>query len=138
MDLKSSKIPLPIYIRYILLNIPGLAAVILILIVVQYWVVLPAWLIGSIIGFWIVKDVLLFPFVWRAYDGEQTGQSRSMIGERAIARKRLAPTGYVRIHGELWRAEKIGDGPPIEIGQTVKIVKMKGLTLMVEPVKPGE
>jgi len=138
MDLKSSKIPRPIYIRYILLNIPGLAAVILILIIVQYWVVLPAWLFGSIICFWIVKDAVLFPFVWRAYDWEQTGQSRSMIGERAIARKRLAPSGYVRIHGELWRAEKIGDGPPIEIGQTVKIVKMKGLTLMVEPLKPDE
>jgi membrane protein implicated in regulation of membrane protease activity len=138
MDLKSSKIPRPIYIRYILLNIPGLAAVILILIIVQYWVVLPKWLFGSIIGIWIVKDVLLFPFVWRAYDREQTGQSRSMLGKRAIARKRLAPSGYVRIYGELWRAEKIGDGPPIEIGQAVKIVKMKGLTLMVEPVKPEE
>jgi membrane protein implicated in regulation of membrane protease activity len=138
MDLKSSKIPRLIYIRYILLNIPGLAAVILILIIVQYWVVLPAWLFGSIIGFWIVKDVVLFPFVWRAYDSEQAGQSRSMLGERAIVRERLAPLGYVRIRGELWRAEKIGNGPPIEIGQTVKIVKMKGLTLMVEPVKPDE
>jgi membrane protein implicated in regulation of membrane protease activity len=138
MSPKLKQIPKPIYIKYILLNIPELAAVILILIIVEYWVVLPAWLFWSIIGFSIVKDAVLFPFVWRAYGGEQTGQPRSMIGERAIARERLAPSGYVQIHGELWRAEKIGDGPPIEIGQTVKIVKMKGLTLMVEPVKPDE
>ena len=138
MSLKLKQIPKPIYIRYILLNLPGLAAVILILIIVQHWVVLPVWLFWSVIGFWIVKDAVLFPLVWRAYDWEKTGQFRSMLGERAIARERLAPQGYVQIHGELWRAEKIGDGPPIEIGQTVKIVKMEGLTLFVEQKKPEE
>ena len=136
MDLKSSKIPRPIYIRYILLNIPGLAAVILILIIVQYWLVLPAWLFGSIIGFWIVKDAVLFPFVWRAYDQERSGRSRSMIGRHGIAKERLAPKGYVQVHGELWRAEKIDDGPAIEMGQSVKIIKMEGLTLFVEQENP--
>lgn len=138
MSLKLKQIPKPIYLRYILLNIPGLAAVILILIIIQHWVVLPGWLFWSIIVFWIVKDALLFPFVWRAYDWERPGPSRSMIGERGIAKERLAPAGYVQIHGELWRAVKIDDGPPIEAGQSVKIVKMEGLTLFVEPVMPGE
>ena len=138
MSLKLKKIPKPIYLRYILLNIPGLAAVILILIIIQNWVVLPVWLFWSIIGFWIVKDVVLFPFVWRAYDWERSGQSRSMIGERGIAKEKLAPAGYVQIHGELWRAEKIDDGPPIEIGQPVKIVKMDGLTLFVEKLTPDK
>jgi membrane-bound serine protease (ClpP class) len=132
MDLNLRKIPRPIYLRYILLNIPGLAAVILILIIIQHWVVLPVWLFWSIIAFWIIKDVVLFPVVWRAYDWERPGRSRSMIGEHGIARDRLAPRGYVQVHGELWRAEKIGDGPPIEAGQPIQIVKMKGLTLYVE------
>ena len=136
MNLK--KIPRPIYLRYILLNIPGLAAVILILIIIRHWVVLPGWLFWSIIVFWIVKDALLFPFVWRAYDWERPGRSRSMIGERGIAKEQLAPKGYVQVHGELWRAVKIDDGPPIEMGQSVKIVKMDGLTLFVEPVTSGE
>jgi len=138
MDLKLRKIPRPIYLRYILLNIPSLAAVILILIIIQHWVVLPGWLFRSIIGFWIVKDALLFPFVWRAYDWEGPGRSRSMIGERGIAKERLAPMGYVQVRGELWRAVRIDDGPPIEIGQSVEIVKMDGLTLFVEPVTSGE
>jgi membrane protein implicated in regulation of membrane protease activity len=136
--LNLKKIPRPIYLRYILLNIPGLAAVILILIIIQHWVVLPGWLFWSIIVFWVVKDALLFPFVWRAYDWERPGRSRSMIGECGLAKERLAPAGYVQIHGELWRAVKIDDGPPIEIGQSVKIVKMDGLTLFVAPVKPIE
>ena len=61
-----------------------------------------------------------------------------MIGERCIARERLAPKGYVQIHGELWRAVKIDNGPPIEMGQSVKIVKMDGLTLFVEPANPDK
>ena len=138
MSLRLKQIPKPIYLRYILLNIPGLAAVILILIIIQHWVVLPVWLFWSIIGFWIVKDVVLFPFVWRAYDWERSGRSRSMIGEHGIAKERLAPKGYVQVRGELWRAEIIDSGPPIEMGQSVKIVKMDGLNLFVEPLNPYE
>jgi membrane protein implicated in regulation of membrane protease activity len=138
MDLNLREIPRPIYLRYILLNIPELAAVILILIIIQHWVVLPGWLFWSIIVFWIVKDALLFPFVWRAYDWERPGRSRAIIGERGIAKERLAPAGYVQVHGELWRAEIVAGGPPIEMGQSVKIVKMDGLTLFVEQIKMGE
>jgi membrane-bound serine protease (ClpP class) len=138
LDLNLKKIPKPIYLRYTLLNIPGLVAVILILIIIQHWVVLPAWLFWVIIGFWIVKDVLLFPFVWRAYDWERPGSSRAMIGEYGIAKEQLAPEGYVQIQGELWRAVKIDKGPPIEVGQSVKIVKMNGLTLFVEPANPDK
>ena len=138
MDLNIGKIPRPIYLRYILLNIPGLVAVILILIIIQYWVVLPVWLFWSIIGFWIIKDAVLFPFVWRAYDWDRPGRSLSMIGQRGIAKERLAPSGYVQVYGELWRAEKMGDGPPIEAGQPVQIIKMEGLTLFVEERNPAE
>ena len=138
MDLKLKQIPKSIYIRYILLNIPGLAAVILILIIIQHWIALPLWLFLGITAFWVVKDMVLFPFVWRAYDSGRAGQSRSMVGERGIARERLAPAGYVLVRGELWRAEIIDDGPPVEMGQPVKIVKMDGLTLFVEPGKPDE
>ena len=138
MDLNLKKIPGPIYLRYILLNIPGLAAVILILILIQDWVVVAEWLFWSIIGFWIVLDVVLFAFTWRAYDWDRSGQSRSMVGEHGIAKERLAPSGYVQVHGELWRAELIDDGLPAEKGQVVKIVKMDGLTLYVELLKKGQ
>ena len=126
------KIPRAIYFRYILLNIPEFAAMILIMIVIQYWVAIPVWLLWSIIGFWIVKDVILFPFIWRAYDWDRAGKSRSMIGESGVAKGKLAPAGYIQIHGELWRAEKHGQGPPIKAGQPVRVTKMEGLTLFVE------
>lgn len=105
----------------------------MILFVIEHWVALPVWLFWGIIGFWIVKDVLLFPFVWRAYDWSRSEKSGSMIGAQGIARQQLAPCGYVRIHGELWRAERIGEGPPIEAGQRVRVEKMQGLTVFVVP-----
>lgn len=134
----SRKIPRPIYFRYILLNIPEFAALILIVIVIQYWVVIPVWLLWSIIGFWVVKDVVLFPFIWRAYDWDRAGKSRSMIGECGVAKGKLAPAGYIQIRGELWRAEKIGEGPPIEEGQPVRVKKIEGLTLFVVPDNTAE
>jgi membrane-bound ClpP family serine protease len=127
------KIPKAIFFRYILLNIPEFAAMILILIVIQYWVVIPVWLLWSIIGIWILKDVVLFPFIWRAYDWDRAGKSRSMIGERGVAKEKLDPAGYILIRGELWQAEKIGEGLPIEEGQPVRVKKMQGLTLFVVP-----
>ncbi len=133
MDLKPRKISGPIYLRYVLLNIPELAAVVLILIIIEHWAVLPVWLFWGIIGLWIVKDVLLFPFVWRAYDWNRFEPSALMIGAVGIVKQRLAPSGYVRIHGELWRAEKLGQGPPIEAGQIVRVQKMEGLTVFVVP-----
>jgi membrane protein implicated in regulation of membrane protease activity len=134
MDLRSRKIPRPAYLRYILLNIPELAAVVLILVIIEHWAALPVWLFWSIIGFWIVKDALLFPFIWRAYDWNRSEQSGSLIGAQGIAKQRLIPSGYVQIHGELWRAERFGNGPPIEAGQTVRVEKMEGLTVFVAPV----
>ena len=138
MDLKLRNIPRSIYLRYILLNIPEFVAMLLILVVIQYWVEIPAWLFWSIVGFWIVKDVVLFPFIWRAYDWDRGGRSRSMIGERGIAKGNLAPAGYIQIHGELWRAERFREGPPIEAGQPVRVKHMEGLMLFVEPENDGQ
>ena len=138
MDLKLRNIPRSIYLRYFLLNIPEFVAMLLILVVIQYWVTIPAWLLGSIIGFWIIKDVVLFPFIWRAYDWDRAGRSRSMIGARGIAKENLAPAGYIQIHGELWRAERLGEEPSIEAGQSVQVKKMEGLTLFVVPANPED
>ena len=81
---------------------------------------------------WIAKEVIIFPFVWRAYDQNQPGISRLMLGDRGVAKERLAPTGYIQVQGELWRAEKIGSGPPIEKGEFVRVEKMQGLKLFVK------
>jgi membrane protein implicated in regulation of membrane protease activity len=111
--------------------IPGTVVLVLILIIVQQWISVPSWLFWSIIGTWVVKDIIMFPYVWRAYDMNRPGISRSMIGERGIVKKRLDPSGYIQIGGELWRAESVEAGLPIESGHVVRVIKMEGLKLLV-------
>jgi membrane-bound ClpP family serine protease len=113
--------------------IPGIVVLILILVVAHEWIAIPIWFACSIIGFSIVKDIVMFPFVWRAYDTDQPGISRSMIGARGTAIERLAPSGFINVQGELWKAQRIGKGPLIEKGEMVCVRKMKGLKLFVEP-----
>ena len=128
---RLANIPHRVYIRYLLLMIPGVVVLLLVLIVAQHWVSIPRWLFGTIVLLWILKEVIMFPFVWHAHDQDRPGPSRLMIGDRGVATERLAPVGYILVQGELWKAEKIDNGPPIEKGEFVRIAKMEGLKLYV-------
>jgi membrane-bound serine protease (ClpP class) len=133
MSVKLREIPGRIYLRYILLNIPAMVLIIMALILAQRWITIPIWLSLTIIFIWLIKDVILFPIVWRAYDWDRSGGLRSMIGKQGIARERLAPSGYVLVQGELWKAEIAEADQPIESGKFVQVVKMEGLKLFVIP-----
>lgn len=130
--MKEPRISARVVLKYSLLQIPGTILLILILILLERWVPLSDWLFWTIVCVWIAKEVILFPFVWEAYDSRGAGKSGDMIGQRGIAEERLSPSGYVRVRGELWRAE-IGDGgAPVERGEVVKVLDIQGLTLHVE------
>jgi membrane protein implicated in regulation of membrane protease activity len=123
-----------VVLRYTLFQLPALVILVLVLVLIRPWVDLPSWSIWVITGFWIVKDVILFPLVWRAYDrGKRPGDGGLMIGAGGIARGRLAPSGYVRVRGELWHAEVAEGGRPIELGEGVRVSDVRGLTLLVRP-----
>lgn len=121
-----------ILLRYALLQLPSQALVVLVLVVVRRWVDLPSWFFWSCIACWVLKDVILFPFVWRAYDWDRAADAHSMVALRGEAVEQLAPTGYVRVRGELWRAEVVGERRLIEAGETVAVRGSRGLTLLVE------
>lgn len=87
---------------------------------------------------WVVKDVVLFPFVRRAYEPDGGGDAASaLLGAVAVAQEELAPSGYVRLRAELWRAELGPERPPVPAGGRVRVTGLRGLTLLVEPVAPG-
>ena len=128
-----------ILLRYWLLQLPALALLVLILMFAQRWVDLPAWIFWGSLAIWVVKDAVLYPFVWRAYDWERSEDSSSMVGAKGIAKELLAPLGYVQVRGELWKAELAGGYEPVEEGEPVLVQKIRGLTLIVEPcVKKSE
>ncbi len=122
-----------VVLRYALLQVPGVVLLILIFILVRRWIDIPPWLFWVILALWVAKDVILFPFVWRAYDWGSSTDGNSMAGERGIAKDRLAPSGYVQVRGELWKAEVMEGDPPIERGEAVKVRGIRGLTLLVKP-----
>jgi len=107
---------------------------VLILFVLHRWVDLSLWFYIGLVSLWVVKYILGFIFVWPAYDRPRPGDVKSLIGTEGIAEERLDPSGYIRVHGEFWRAEVVGKTVPIEKGQTVLIEKACGLTLLVKPV----
>ena len=122
-----------IVVRYALLQLPALVLLALFLFIVRQWVDVPIWLIWSIVGFWVAKDVILFPLTWRSYDQRRPGDADSMVGMHGVAKDRLAPTGYVEVHGELWRAEVMGDSQPIDKGEGIRVQGTRGLKLLVQP-----
>lgn len=138
-------IPGKIYLRYFLLNLPAAGLLVGILFLVRSRVTLPGWFIVLMVAIWLVKDVILFPFVWKSYDWGRPGISRTMTGSTGVVKNPLSPLGLVQINGELWKAENIGQEEVLERGSKVRVVKRKGLILSVvlcdaesEPKKESE
>ena len=122
-----------IVLRYARYQIPDVVIFVLILFVLHQGVGLSLWLFIGLAGLWMIKYLIVFSFVWRAYDKPRPGDVTSLIGTQGIAGELLDPSGYIRVHGELWRAEVIGKTMAIEKGQAVLIERAYGLTLLVKP-----
>jgi len=107
--------------------------VLVLLVLAREWFFLPTWAIWSFLVLWVGKDVLLFPLVWKAYDITPEGVPDGMESERGLTRDCLAPTGYILVRGELWRAELEPGREPLGAGSEVVVIRRQGLTLLVRP-----
>jgi membrane protein implicated in regulation of membrane protease activity len=94
----------------------------------------PEWVVWGSIAIWVGKDVILFPLVRKAYDWDRPQGANAMVDERGIAKERLAPSVYVQIRGELWRAELVEGSPPIEKGERVQVEGVCRLKIVVQLV----
>jgi membrane-bound serine protease (ClpP class) len=65
----------------------------------------------------------------RASTGEE-----ALVGARGVVVRRLAPTGQVRVLGELWEARSTTDVPS---GASVVVTAVHGLLLEVEAAENG-
>ena len=120
--------------KYLLLQAPGLVLAAVVLIGLHRWAGLPGWAVYALLLVLLLKDLVLFPFVRRAYDFETSspvGAGR-LVGARGTSTEPLEPHGYVRVAGELWRAEASSGTPAIPQGSLVRVREVRGLTLIVE------
>jgi membrane-bound serine protease (ClpP class) len=98
----------------------------------QWWVNIPMWLLWTIVLLSVAKDVIMFPIVWRAYDKDCANNANALIGSLGTSTEHLSPNGHIRVRGELWRAEVVNADLSINKGETVRVLGLRGLTLIVE------
>ena len=116
-------------IRYTLFQIPGLGILFIVMLMIRNRMTIPSIIFYGIISAWIVKDIILFFYTWKAYIPEKDD---IMVGKRGIALERIIDKGYISVNGEQWNACNSVESP-IEKGQEILVVERKGLTLFVKP-----
>ena len=87
-----------------------------------------AWLLLAV---WIVKEIVLFPFVRGAYELSDPSGTAHLIGRDAVVIARLDPAGRVRIGPESWAARLPVGSTPADVDSTVCVKSVEGLTLHV-------
>lgn len=119
-------------VRYSLLQIPGL----LLIASLGWWAWSSGWVsagtAAALFLVWLVKDLLLYPLYRPALERQVPYGARALVGRCATVTTAVQPVGRVQIGGENWRARS-AHGPPIPVGQRVRVIDAEGLTLMVEP-----
>jgi len=120
-----------VLLRYAAFQLPGIAMMSLGVVVAHTWFDVPAHVCFGALGLWIVKDMVMFPFVRKAYEPGDGRLPRDVNGAIGTAHEDLAPSGYVNIGSELWRAECEPEHAPISKGEPVRVVAVRGLTVTV-------
>ena len=105
----------------------------MVLFFVERWQWMPTWLAIVCFCGWVLKDLLLYRFFRRAYEPDLTGAAR-LIGTRGVAEGDLAPHGYIRVRGELWRAVAGPAGIVVKAGTEVEIVSTERMEVFVRVI----
>jgi membrane protein implicated in regulation of membrane protease activity len=118
-------------VRYLAWQLPGWLLGGLGIGVLTWGLALPAWVVPVGVALLVGRDLLLYPTMRVVF---QPAPPVRPLGARGVCVESLAPSGYVRVGGELWRARATG---PVPAGTVVVVRAAHGLTLLVEPAPPG-
>jgi len=120
--------------RYTLLQIPELILLILLLYWLGDWLGIALWIRILIVIIWLLKDVILFFWVWPAYVFHARTEHDTMVNKTGETVEQLKPRGYISIEGELWQAELVPPHMRLAKGKPVRVVGGKGMLLKVIPL----
>lgn len=124
-------------LKYALIHSAELVALVLALIVLRNLAGIPTWMLVAVLALWIIKDIVLFHRVWKAYAFSDNRPVKELLDLEATVAYSLDPVGYVRARGELWRAEVKDPRRPAKRGDCVRVVDVRGMTLIVERCDSG-
>lgn len=120
---------------YALLQIPGWALALLVVLVLLRWGWIGTTTAGVVLGLWLAKDILLYP-LYRP--GLAVGSAASpgvegMVGRVGQCRTEVNGHGMVLVQGERWLARS-ADGTRIAPGLRIRVVGHEGFILKVRVV----
>lgn len=111
---------------YLAAQLPGWVLALIAVAALSEWTALPGRVAVLVVILWIVKDLLLFPAMRRYYRSDPA--ERRIVGQRGTAVTDIAPTGFVRVRGELWQAASDDN---IAAGSEIYVRDIHGLKLTV-------
>ena len=123
----------PAFWRYTAFQIPGWILAAIGGWLIHQWFDIPLWLASGVLVVWVIKDYALYPFLRFAYEADHRPQIERLIGATGKAVGSIAPDGYVRVRGELWRAT-IEAAEPIKEDEPVEVVGVEGMTVIIRRV----
>ncbi len=97
----------------------------------------PFYTVGKslILGFVIVTTaffLIVIRLVWKAHRGRIISGIERLEDAEGVVKLPLDPSGIVLVDGEEWNAYT--DGEPLRLGEKIRVLGVKGLTLRVEKV----
>jgi membrane protein implicated in regulation of membrane protease activity len=123
------RLPGPPLSTYLVAHVPGWTAVCVLAWAAVTWFGVPRSTGILVVVVVLLKDALTYRTMRRYYTPEPS--ERRLVDHRGVAVTPLAPGGWVRVRGELWRAH-VASGPPVAPGSAVRVCHVEGLVLIVE------
>jgi membrane protein implicated in regulation of membrane protease activity len=108
----------------------ALLAIGLIWVLPLFGVSLSWWWILIILVVFVIYSYIMYRIGHPTVLYEPVTAPESIVGTEGVVEKDLDPEGYVRVHGELWKAS--GGGSPLPKGEEVIVTRLDGMMLTVE------
>ncbi|MGH7769191.1 MAG: NfeD family protein [Candidatus Binatia bacterium] len=124
---------MPTFVRYLLFQVPQWLLLALCLWLAVRNAAVPRWWAAAIFFVWMLKDIAMYPLTRSAYEKDAKTGREVLVGHEGIAYEEIAQRGYVKIHGEFWKAQAKNNDRPIPKGSTVKVTAAREGILIVEP-----
>jgi len=125
------RITIRIILKYTLFQMPEVLLFAAALTVAGRWMTIPPWFFWGFLFFLLVKNIAIFPFVWRAYDSRDAKRLHQLIGKKGVVVEPLHPQGVVRVNGELWKAEVSDKTVQVNQDEPIRVEDVRGFCLIV-------